>query len=173
MGHPHTYTCRVSHLGTCTPWTPGSLASPPPRLKPHPRDHAEPSGAPPSPTRSRNPYLSELGSSFLLLHAAVGHEVVKYFSCGAKAEGVRAGHGGGCPVSRAGPVGEGPHQRLHTPSPGTASSRSQSPRRASLQGAEGRRSRGKRPPTLHPHSATVRTCPTMAPLTQGYSAAPY
>lgn len=129
---PSCLPLSPTELGTCTPtpghlhtWasahprTPNSLPAPPPRLQPIPpaarhwttQTHTQQSlscgGTPPSPAHSRNPNLSELGSSFLLLHAAVGHEVVEYFSCRAEAKGVRVGCGGGA-ASRAGRGGDSP-----------------------------------------------------------------
>ena len=76
--------------------TPRSVDSPAPPRPPDPRPQGQ--GAPrpafpPTTPRSRGPYLSELGSSFLPLPAAVRHEVVKHFSCRAEADGVRGGRG--------------------------------------------------------------------------------
>ena len=85
--HPHP---NLSHA-------PRSFNSPDSQSDPHPWGL----GGPPSPACSHDPDLSELGSSLLLLHATVGHEVVKHFSCRAEAEWVRRGMGGGT-ESRAG-----------------------------------------------------------------------
>lgn len=158
VSHLHTCIRAPPHLGVCTLMDTRTYAPRPPL----PGDR----GAAPSPARSRDcPHLSELGSSFLLLHTAVGHEVVKHFSCRAEAKRGQRGAWGAQGAGRGGT----PHRHLRIPSPGTASSLSRSPRRASLQrpgtvGGEGEsRVMREETPQIGPHSVTIHVL-TRTPL---------
>ena len=156
---------------------------PPPQLKPHPQALQQPrltirlsflqTGRPSQPRPSHDPDLSELGSSLLLLHAAVRHEVVKHFSCRAEASG-SGGAWWGWRRREQGGEGRGltstcifHHQvqcllrlnhleELHCSGQGVV-----------VEGLG-----EKRPLSLHLHSVTAHVL-TTTPLTQEQSMAPY